>query len=159
MKQNTVNQKPGLEFSKLVQNIITGTKSWSVKVTADLMSMTVDKLRSRIRLDDNRVPFSPEEIRSLIAAMPDVRIVDYFLEDSPFIAAKRYDPNVELEENIHQFTAKFSIEAAEVYKVVQESLLDRKIDHQEKILILKEIQDAERELASLKNLLDPTENK
>jgi hypothetical protein len=48
---------------------------------AGRMGLAYNTFYSRI---NGRVVFSPEEVRTLIAAAPDRRFAEYFLEDSPF---------------------------------------------------------------------------
>ena len=142
----------GRDFADLVYTVLIVEKKWPLKEVADRMEMQYATLHARLH---QRVMFSPEEIRALIHAAPDVRFIAYFLDDSRFVAVDRTVLQGDsLAETVHLGATRTVIEATDVLRVVEKSLQDGHIDHRERLRIQKEIADAERALAALRHRLD-----
>ena len=71
----------GEAFRRLVHEALSATDHGAMTEIARRMGLAYNTFYSRIK---GRVVFSPEEVRALIAAAPDRRFAEYFLEDSPF---------------------------------------------------------------------------
>ena len=139
-------------FADLVYTVLVAEKKWPLKEVAEAMGMLYATLHARLH---QRVAFSPEEIRALIAAAPDIRFAAYFLEGTPFIAIDGYaEPTDDSPESVHLGATKTVLEAADVLRAVEQSLDDNHIDHREKARIGKEIAEAERALATLRHRLE-----
>lgn len=99
------------------------------------------------------MPFSADEIHDLIRVAPDIRLANYFMDGSRFIATERGDDDATAAETIHRGATCSVLEAVEVLRVVEESLKDEIIDLRERVMILSEIGDAEQALAALRQRL------
>ena len=138
----------GFDFASLVHRILTTEQTYSSKDVAAQIGLEYDAFYARLR---NRTVFSADEIKSLIRAMPDARLVAYLLEKTPFVAADRIEASVgSEEEHLYRATNRIVLEATEVMRAMHQALTDQRVDHQEAILIRKEIEQAERALASLR---------
>lgn len=139
-------------FADLVYTVLVAEKKWPLKDVAKAMGMLYATLHARLH---QRVAFSPEEIRALIAAAPDIRFAEYFFEDTPFIAVDGgAEPADGSPESLHLGATRTVLEAADVLRAVEKSLDDNRIDHQDKARIGKEIAEAERALATLRHRLE-----
>ncbi len=139
-------------FADLVYTVLVAEKKWPLKDVAEAMGMLYATLHARLH---QRVAFSPEEIRALIAAAPDIRFAAYFLEGTPFIAIDgNAEPTDDSPESVHLGATKTVLEAADVLRAVEKSLDDNRIDHRDKARIGKEITEAERALATLRHRLE-----
>ena len=142
----------GQDFANLVYTVLIVEKKWPLKEVAERMDMQYATLHARLH---QRVMFSPEEIKALIHAAPDVRFISYFLEGSQFVAVdKTVLEGGSVPESIHLGATRTVIEATDVLRVVEKSIEDGHIDHRERLRIQKEIADAERALAALRHRLD-----
>ena len=142
----------GRAFADLVYTVLVAEKKWPLKDVAERMGMQYATLHARLH---QRVVFSPEEVRDLIAAAPDIRLIGFFLDDTPFIAVDRTEgPDGKGVETLHLGATKTVLEAADVLRAVERGMLDEHIDHRDRARIAKEISEAERALASLRNRLD-----
>ena len=140
--------KRGNDFAGLVYQILVAEKRWSVEEIAPQLGLTYDTLYARVR---NRVTFSADEICKLICVAPDPRFVAYLLRGSPFVAADRVEgPDHSDDEAIHRGATRIVIEATDVLVAIEEALRDQQINHREKTVIHREIEIAERALASLR---------
>lgn len=141
----------GREFADLVYTVLVAEKKYPLKDVAERMGMQYATLHARL---NQRVVFSPEEVRALIQAAPDIRLISYFLEGTPFIAVERAAFEKETAAaSLHFGATQTVLEAADVLRVVEKSLADDRIDHRERAQIAKEIAEAERALAALRNRL------
>ncbi len=137
----------GKQFADIAYTVLVVEKRHPVAEVAAALGMGYAALHARLI---NRTCFSADEIRALVAAVPDPRLVGYLLEGSAFVAADRIAHASGLTVEIHRGAARVVIGAADVLKSVDEALDDWTIDHQEGRLILDEIMKAERALASLR---------
>ena len=111
----------------------------------------------------NRTCFSADEIRSLVAEVPDARLVNYFLEGSSFIPAVRLGHN-ETDDVLMSITNKLEatqrganrviIDATDVLEIIDAGLAGGRIDHRVARLALTAIDATERALASLRLMHD-----
>jgi len=147
----TANER-GRAFADLVYTILVAEKKWPLKDVAERMGMQYATLHARLH---QRVVFSPEEVRDLIAAAPDIRFIAFFLDDTPFIAVDRSEASPGgVVETLHLGATKTVLEAADVLRAVERGMHDERIDHRDKARIAKEIAEAEGALAALRNRLD-----
>ena len=130
-------------------------KKWPLKDVAKRMGMQYATLHARLH---QRVVFSPEEVRDLIGAAPDIRLIEFFLDDTPFIAVDRTAlPEGSEIETLHLGATRTVLEAADVLRAVETALDDARIDHRERAKIGKEIAEAEHALAALRSRLEGDE--
>jgi hypothetical protein len=142
----------GRAFADLVYTVLVAEKRWPLKEVAKRMGMQYATLHARLH---RRVVFSPEEVRELIAAAPDIRFVSFFLEETPFLAVDRTAlPEGSEIETLHLGATRTVLEAADVLRAVEKALDDARIDHRERAKIGKEIAEAEHALAALRNRLE-----
>ena len=78
--------KPGDTFSTLVRHILMVEKKRSIRDVARGMDMEYVNLHARI---SGRARFKPEEIGPLIREVPDLRLCDFLLRNTGFIAVER----------------------------------------------------------------------
>jgi len=138
-------------FAQLVHSILVGEKKWPVKSVAAQINMNEQTFYSRLY---ERTFFSVEEVRSLMAAAPDARFATYLLELSPFTPAQKTKSEEDVSSSVEGAAINNIVEAADVLREVQVGLANRRIDHVEKQKILKEVQDAEIALATLRHAIE-----
>ena len=150
-----------ISFARLVSLILTVDKTAEANIDsiAHKMGITASTLRSRIRHDDQRTKFTIDELKSLIQATEDLRLVDFFLEETSFIVSRRISQSGNGKvEDIKTATRDGAddamIETADVLETVLHALKDGNLGHREKAKIISEIEGAERSLASLKAVLE-----
>lgn len=143
----------GRDFANIAYTILVVEKKPALEAAAAAMGMGYAALHSRLV---GRTCFSAEEIRGLIRAVPDPRLVSYLLDGTRFVAAERA---VLDEEARHQNTGLYAIqrgatrvvvEATDILEIVDAALAGGGLDHQKDALVLSEIDDTERALASLR---------
>lgn len=138
----------GGEFAQLVHSIVIAEKKPPASHAAAAMGLDYHTFYARIT---NRVPFTAEEIRELLRAVPDPRLVSFLLRGTPYVPADRSEPLREGdEEAIHRGATRIVIEATDILEAVETALRDGKIDHRDVIAIRSEIEIAERALATLR---------
>lgn len=148
-------QGNGSTFAELAHRILVHERGWSLQEVAEKMGMKYHTLYARLR---GRVSFTPEEVRSLLAIVPEARLANFLLEGTAFIAVDRMaaQPGGG-DSDVHRGATRTVLETADVLRAVELSLLDKKIDHQDKLRIVSEINEAERALAALRaRLTAPT---
>jgi len=142
----------GRAFADLVYTVLVAEKKYPLKDVAERMGMQYATLHARLH---RRVVFSPEEVQALIAAAPDIRLIGYFLDETPFIAVDRTSlPEGSAVDTLHLGATRTVLEAADVLRAVEKALDDARIDHRERARIGKEIAEAERALAALRHRLE-----
>lgn len=145
---STSTSDRGRDFADLVYQVLIAEKRYSAERVAEAIGLGYDALYSRIR---NRVIFSADELRALVAVAPDPRFVAYLLRGTAFVAAERAAPEADAEgEAIHRGATRIILEAADVLEAVEIALRDGRIDHKDALDIRREIEIAERALASLR---------
>lgn len=101
----------------------------------------------------NRTVFSADEIRTLMFHVSDVRLPAWLLEGTDFIPANRpitavgSDP---AEDSLRHTSIMMLVGASEVAHQIEKAIADQWIDHREAVLIQKEIEAAERAIASVR---------
>ncbi|WP_037309701.1 phage regulatory CII family protein [Ruegeria halocynthiae] len=140
----------GQEFANLVHGLLVTDERGRTAEIANSMGLSYDALYARLR---NRVVFSPEEIRSLIAVLPDARIASWLLLGTGFFAAERGaldQPDLDARESLRHSVIRMIVDASEAAAQVEIALSDGRIDHREAAQIQKDILAAERAIATLK---------
>lgn len=139
----------GRAFADIVYTILIVEKAYPVEVVATALSMNYAAFHSRLI---SRTCFSADEIQSLLEVMPDPRLASYLLEKSIFIAAERSSCTEQAQHagSLQRGATRVVIEATDVLELVDAALAGGGMDHRKQRLVLKEIEDAERALASLR---------
>jgi len=143
----------GEAFAQLVHSILVGERRYPADEVAEAMGIGYDALYARLR---NRVAFTADEIRDLVRAAPDPRLVAYLLRGTAFVPADRVEMDaagVDQAEAIHRGATRIVIEATDVLRAVEEALSDHRLDHRDALAIRNEIEIAERALASMRERL------
>lgn len=140
-------QGNGASFAELAHRLLVHERGWSLQEVAERMGMKYHTLYARLR---GRVSFTPEEIRSLLAIVPDARLANFLLEGTPFIAVDRMAAQPSSPGDLHRSATRSVLEVSDVLRAVELGLADMKIDHQDKVRIAQELNDAERALAALR---------
>jgi len=76
-------------FSSLVRQVLVIEKRRSLRDVAEALGMDYANFHARVI---GRTRFKPEEISALIREVPDSRLCDYLLRDTPFMAVQRPAP-------------------------------------------------------------------
>lgn len=146
----------GREFADLAYTVLVTEKRRSVEDVAVDIGMTYAALHARLI---NRTCFSADEIRALIRAVPDARFGGYLLEGTHFVAADRVDPDDDPSEDadhshvpgaVQRGATRVVVEATSILETVDAALAGGGLRHREGLIILREIEEAERALASLR---------
>jgi transcriptional regulator with XRE-family HTH domain len=142
---------PRLTFAELVYRILIAEKRWTLEEVAEGLGMTYATLYGRVR---DRVRFSPDEATDLIRAAPDIRFAAHLLDGTPFIAIDRVSSDTKLNyESLQHGATHTVLEAADIVRTVEGEIREKLTSPQAKARIMKEIDEAERALASLRHLL------
>jgi len=142
----------GREFADLVYTVLIAEKKWPLKDVAERMGMQYATLHARLH---RRVVFSPEEVRDLIAAAPDLRLVEFFLDKTPFIPVDRRSlPAGSAVETLHLGATRSVLEVTDVLRAVEKGMSNARLDHRDRAKINKEIAEAEHALAALRQRLE-----
>lgn len=136
----------GKEFASIAYTVLVVDRRPGVKAAARLLGMNYSTLHSRLI---GRTSFSADEIRDLVRAVPDPRLVSYLLDGSHFIAAKRPEPQ-ETATSIQRGATRVVVGAADVLEIVDASIAGGGLDHRNQAVVLKEIEETQRALASLR---------
>ena len=140
----------GEDFAHIVYTLLVVEKQMSVEEAAAALGMSYASLHSRLIA---RSPFSADEIQALIRLLPDPRLASYLLDGSVFVAAERIMPPVKgrlANEAVQRGATKVVVEAADILELVDAVLTGGGLDHRHKRLLLKDIVEAERALATLR---------
>lgn len=149
---NSATGDRGQAFAELVHRLLTGSDRTDIEATARAMGMPYHTFYNRLR---NTTPFSADEIRRLLAVLPDARLLHFLLEGTRFVPAERMNAVDAPEDvDIQRGAERIAIEAADVLRATYLALADRRIDHRDARVIRDEIDIAERALASLRQHLD-----
>ena len=141
----------GSKFALIVYQVLVVEKKQVLKQLAPKLGLTYDTLYARI---NGRVPFSANEISTLIQEVPDLRLINYFLDNSPYLPVKRHDGATNHNDTVQRGATRSVLEASDVLREVERSLRDDHINHKDKAKIKKEISSAESALAGLRELLN-----
>lgn len=150
-------QGNGATFADLAHRILVHERGWSLQEVAEKMGMKYHTLYARLR---GRVSFTPEEVRGLLAIVPDARLANFLLDGTPFIAVDRMlaqGMDATGDADVHRGATRSVLEVSDVLRAVELGLSDAKIDHQDRARIVSEINEAERALAALRARLTPTQ--
>jgi hypothetical protein len=137
-------------FSNLVKKVMQDRKVTMQKLAA-MLDMKYDALSSRFR--SNGSPFSPDEVRNIIRALPDVRLVNYILSGTDYIGAERADDDedpVHALRDLRETAIRMSIEAADANHAILRALEDGKICHNDFFLLEQELETAEGAVVTVK---------
>lgn len=138
----------GQDFADLVYQIVIAEKRIAAERLAAAMGLAYNAFYARIR---NRVSFSADEIRSLISVMPDPRLASYLLRGTRFVPADRVEGILADDvREIHRAATRIVIEATDVLETVEVALTDGRLDHRDAMLVRRDIEIAERALATLR---------
>jgi hypothetical protein len=137
-------------FSNLVKKVMQD-REVTMQALSGMIDMKYDALSSRFR--SNGSPFSPDEVRNIIGAMPDVRLVNYILSGTDYIGAERVDEEdnpVHAMRDLRETAIRMSIEAADANHAILRALADNKICHKDYIVLEQELEIAEAAVATVK---------
>ncbi len=140
----------GEDFAHIVYTLLVVEKQKSVEEAASVLGMSYASLHSRLI---GRVPFSADEIRALIRMLPDARLVSYLLDGSDFVPAERLKPSANrnhINEAVQRGATRVVVEAADILELVDAVLAGGGLDHRHKKLLMQDIVEAERALATLR---------
>lgn len=144
----------GRDFADIVYTILVVEKSPGIEVVAAGLGMSYAALHSRLI---NRTCFSADEVRALVRIVPDVRLVDYLLADTRFVAADRSqgaDEDAEAPADLQRRATRVVVDATGVLELVDAALAGGGVDHRDEPLIRGQIDATERALASLRLRID-----
>lgn len=137
----------GRDFADIVYTILVPEKSTRLERAAGELGMAYATLHSRVI---NRTCFSADEIRKLVRTIGDPRLVSYLLDGTGFVAAVRPSGDPEDQLSIQRGATRIVVEATDVLEVVDAALAGGGLDHRHKAIVLREIEQAELALASLR---------
>lgn len=139
------------DFAQLLYKLLIMENIKSVKEVAAELDMKEQALYGRLY---GRVRFSIEEVKAILAILEDIRIADYFLSGSPFVAVERSSHEADESETVRSRATSTMFDITDLLREVEKSLIDDgRIDHIEKIQIEKRLTEAERSLTSLRKCL------
>ncbi len=141
----------GKEFSELVYRLLLIDKVAPVEDVAAILEMSYHSLHARLH---NKTLFSAEEIRQLAQSLNSVEILDFFLDGTDLMVFERADAiDAKDSDSVFRRTNHLAIETANVLEAVETAMKDNRIDHRDTAMIKKEIAEAERALAAIRQAL------
>ncbi len=142
----------GKAFATLLYKLLIVDEVKSVKQVAAAMGMKEQSLYSRLY---GRVRFSVEEAHRVLCILGDVRVADFFLEDSPFVAVTRSkEEECQNPETVRTQASSTLFDVTDLMREVESSLSDDgRIDHREKVKIEERLLEAERSLTTLRRTI------
>ncbi|MBA2935633.1 hypothetical protein HZF05_16230 [Sphingomonas sp. CGMCC 1.13654] len=144
----TVDTQKHCEFAMLAYQVLVVEKLVSLEEAADKLGLTYATLHGRLT---SRTRFRADEIRRLIAIIPDQRLIQFFTEESGFVLARKPDALLDEASSIRQAVAQSVREAIDVMQVVVASLeAGTFLDHRDRAAILKEVREAEGAIATVR---------
>ena len=136
------------KFAMLVYQLLVVEKRMSLEGAAEKLGLTYATLHGRLTC---RTRFRADEIRRLIAILPDPRLLQFFADDSGYVLARKPEATVDEASSIRQAVAKSVREAIDVMQVVVASLEAGTIlHHRDRAAILKEVKEAEAAIATVR---------
>ena len=138
-------------FAELVHLILVHERGHSLKEVAELLGMKYHTFYARLR---GRAAFTPEDVQTLIRVIGDPRVPNFLLTDTGFIAVEQAEAEGEHVYDLHRGATRSVIEVTDVLRTVERALANNRIDHIDRVNIRKEIDEAERALAALRNRLE-----
>jgi len=140
------------EFASLLYQLLIVEEVKTVKETAAALDMKEQSLYSRLY---GRVRFSAEEAKAILHFLKDVRVADFFLSGSPFVAVSRApDAEDQSHENVRNQASSTLFDVTDLMREVETSLSDDgRIDHREKARIQARLIEAERSLTALRKCI------
>jgi hypothetical protein len=136
----------GQEFASIVYTILVIEKRPRVEDAARSLKMSYATLHSRLIA---RTSFSPDEVRELLRAVPDPRLLAYLLDGTKFTAAERPTAG-EFEPSIERGATKVVVGAADVLEIIDAAMAGGGLDPRQGALVQSKIDETERALASLR---------
>lgn len=135
-------------FAMLAYQLLVVEKLVSLEAAAEKLGLTYATLHGRLT---SRTRFRAEEIRQLIAMIPDQRLLQFFADDSGYVLAKKADGTLDEAVSIRQAVAHSVREAIDVMQVVVASLeAGTFLDHRDRAAIMKEVKEAEGAIATVR---------
>ncbi len=141
----------GKDFATLLYKLLIVEEVKSVKQVAAALGMKEQSLYSRLY---GRVRFSVEETRDILRIIDDVRVADFMLDGSAFVAVSRTDDDDVNGEGVRNQASSTLFDVTDLMREVEVSLSDDgRIDHREKIKIEERLLEAERSLTALRKTI------
>ncbi len=139
------------EFATLLYKLLIVEEVQSVKQVAAALEMKEQSLYSRLY---GRVRFSVEEARRILQILGDVRIADFMLDSSIFVAVSRSEGGDDRSEGVRTQASSTLFDVTDLMREVEASLSDDgRIDHREKVKIKERLLEAERSLTALRETI------
>ncbi len=138
----------GKSFATLLYKLLIVEEVQSVKQVAAALGMKEQSLYSRLY---GRVRFSVEESRDILRILSDVRVADFMLDGSDFVAVSRSEEHASEGEGVRNQASSTLFDVTDLMREVEVSLSDDgRIDHREKVKIEERLLEAERSLTALR---------
>ncbi len=135
-------------FAMLAYQVLVVEKLVSLEHAAERLGLTYATLHGRLT---SRTRFRAEEIRKLIAVIPDQRLLAFFADESGFVLARKPAGSLDEAASIRLAVAQSVREAIDVMQVVVASLeAGTLLDHRDRAAILKEVKEAEGAIATVR---------
>ena len=138
---------PACPFAQLVYQLLVVEKIGKVPEVAAALKLSQDTLYGRLR---SRSKFRPVEIRGLVEALDDQRLLRFFADDSRFVVARRPQAD-DASHDIRKATAHALHEAIDLMQIIVSALEDGPmLHHDDRAAILNEVKEAETAIANLR---------
>lgn len=154
----------GRDFADIAYTLLVVEKLQRIEDVADAIGMSYASLHARLI---NRTAFSADEIKAIIARVPDIRLIEYFLEGTDFIPVHRqvaryegagtHSPTATDVVSVQRAASRVIIDATDVLEFVDAGVAGGHIDHRIARLALRAVKATERALASLRFTLSKFE--
>jgi hypothetical protein len=140
------------EFAALLYQLLIVEEVKAVKEVAAELGLKEQALYARLY---GRVRFSVEEARHILTYLGDMRIADYLMAGTKYVAIVRKEQGDDrTSEGVREGATTTLFDVTDLMREVEGALSDDgRIDHREKIDIEKRLHEAERSLTALRNAL------
>ena len=137
----------GDEFSRLVYQILVTEKRRPVRDVAVAVEMEYASFHARVI---GRTHFKAEEISRLIREVPDPRLCDYLLRNTPFVAVPRPMPSVNPNQGVFNAAVQLATESLATIAHIGERLLDGQFEMEGYDHLSNHVREAERAVSNLR---------
>lgn len=140
----------GDEFAALVRQILVVEKRQSIRDVAAALGMEYANFHARVC---GRVCFKAAEISQLIHAVPDLRLCDFLLRNTPYLAVQRPRQAEASNESALHAAIRLASECLATIEQITDSLMEGQLDPVGYDRLLTHVGEAERAVGNLRAAL------
>jgi len=140
----------GDEFATLVRQILVIEKRRSIRDVAASLGMEYANFHARVC---GRVSFKAGEINQLIREVPDPRLCDFLLRDTPYLAVPGLRPTEASNEGALRAAIRLAGESLATIEQISDSLVEGQLEPAGYEQLVEHVREAERAVGTLRAAL------